>query len=154
MQRPHPEWAASLKSWAPIPITFNQFSPPQDIETSLIASMRLALRALFGFIIDSSSPDESTYARFVKQSLPTMLSLAFDRDPMQMVCDFIRSATGQDSVLLLIDELVKSGDVDGVLHAIASTLDMEGPRVFAVVTTLDSLPLFRLRTQSGRPIDL
>jgi len=137
-------------NWIPIPISFNQFSPGSDDRQS--PALHIGVRMLFSYYVnqphDLDSPLGEAFSQFSAIALPALVSLAGVAIGGEIAVLFavvehiLEDIPPGGSILLLVDELLKSTAPREVLDIIKTLLDHFGTRLFALITTLDMLPVF------------
>ena len=149
----------TLRASLPICITYNAVSTLQPDELSTFdAALSLICRMVFSSLFTGSFP--KFYAKFVV----SMRSATVGKNEILLNClDALYLAArgvGKTSILLLVDELVKSGPEDGGHHRVFETCSAIGAllnehpvtRFNAVLSSLSQIALFDVTKKSGRPI--
>jgi len=147
-----------VKSWIPIPVSYNQFSPIYtDRAHDLSLSEGFAARMLFSYLMNlSSAKPETLYnPSFLPCVTPTLKS--FGAAAPHKICDYFLADSKpfqKSSVLLLVDELLKVGPSAQVdfLSLIGELQDSYSIKLRSVITSLITSPLNDARAKSGRQI--
>jgi len=147
-----------VKSWIPIPVTYNQFSPIYtDRAHGLSLREGFAARMLFSYLMNFSSPKaEHFYTNFLIYVTPTLKSTSFGPAAPHKICDYFLADSKRfqkSSVLLLVDELlaVGSAQVESLLTLIGQLQDAYSNKLRSVITSLTISPLNDARA-NGRPV--
>jgi len=149
----------TLKASLPICVTYNAASTLQRDEiTTCGADLSLAMRMLFSCLFTGS------FSLFYDEFISSMHLSHLGQKKICSVCIgalyLAAKEAGKSSILLLVDELLKSGPKDNghvrvfeTCSVIGSFLnEMPVSKFNAVLSSLSQTPLFNVTKESGRPI--
>jgi hypothetical protein len=145
--------ASVLDGSVVLAISFNGVcSTPAEIDLrDTNAQFALGVRALWSYFVDCSTADITDFERFY-----SFFRSAVPRLTLDLAVKCVRAHSGNDRILLLVDELMKAeeareGLAVSVLIHIGEILSTDA-EFNAVVTSLQPGPVQNLKIKSGRPI--
>eukprot|EP01122_Echinamoeba_exundans_P014601 TRINITY_DN6651_c0_g1_i1.p1 TRINITY_DN6651_c0_g1~~TRINITY_DN6651_c0_g1_i1.p1 ORF type:complete len:442 (+),score=35.00 TRINITY_DN6651_c0_g1_i1:439-1764(+) len=135
----------------PVPINFNSgmsYDPALEFDRP---NHSIAARVLWSHYVDARATKDFYFPQFFSLLVDT-----FPEPCLREAVGLISRSRGSPrrQVVLLVDEILKTGDsVQGVLWQLGQLLDyLDSSRFNLVVSTLDTEPLKRVWTESGRPV--
>jgi len=149
----------TLKASLPICVTYNAASTLQSGELiTFDGALSLACRMVFSCLFTGD------FSKFYNRFAFSMRSCDIDKNEIISVCidalHLAASEVGKSSILLLVDELVKSGPQDDGYKRVFETCSAIGTllnkwpvaKFNAILSSLSQVALFNVTKESGRPI--